>query len=488
MSDRVALLIGNSDYPKSAALKNPTNDAKDLAKKLRLFGFATTTVTDGTKREMETALDSFKKRLDKAKVGLMFFAGHGFQGKGENYLVAVDSKTTGEIEARNSSLSLNLVIETMEDTATDTNIIILDACRNNPFERAWARSLTSRGLAPVYAPKGTLIAYATSPGQTASDGDGRNGAYTASLLQHLDAVDCSIETMFKRVRNTLSASTSGKQISWEHTSLAKEFYFNRSVGVRIDLYDSTALRDKFFELDLKKSSHRAVEGLRVRDWYTQNPALDEFTESKMARAGTDSLFVVGRNIYQAACGGSRSAHRFLNDFHATASRLPMDKSRALLDGMLFEVFFDSKGELREETKIDHFEELFALQQYASLSESFKFISECLIPYSHRLHLLPGRDREVSVDITTRQKGDDIFVEGVLLGGSNIFWVKGFDDDEGDLDDERPLMRSVSRLDFEKELAHALLLPTRLLKVSYPIRPDVPRKFKVPYHWTIETKH
>ena len=99
----------------------------------------------------------------------------------------------------------------MEDTGTDTNIIILDACRNNPFERAWTRSLVSRGLAPVYAPKGTLIAYATSPGQTASDGDGRNGAYTASLLQHLDAVDCSIETMFKRVRNTLSATTDGKQ-------------------------------------------------------------------------------------------------------------------------------------------------------------------------------------------------------------------------------------------------------------------------------------
>jgi len=123
MSDRVALVIGNSAYPKSAGLRNPTNDAKDLAKKLRLFGFTTTTVVDGTKEEMETALEAFKRRLDKAKVGLLFFAGHGFQGKSENYLVAVDSKTAGEIEARNSFLSSNLVIETMEDTPTDTNII-----------------------------------------------------------------------------------------------------------------------------------------------------------------------------------------------------------------------------------------------------------------------------------------------------------------------------------------------------------------------------
>lgn len=487
MSDRVALLIGNGAYPNGSALKNPTNDARDLAKKLRLFGFTTATVTDGTKAEMETALETFKKRLTTAKVGLLFFAGHGFQGKGENYLVAVDSKTTGEIEARNSSLSLNLVIETMEDTPTDTNIIILDACRNNPFERAWTRNLVSRGLAPVYAPKGTLIAYATSPGQTASDGEGKNGAYTASLLQHLDAVDCSIETMFKRVRNTLSAATNGKQISWEHTSLAREFYFNRSVGVRIDLYDSTALRDKFFELDLKKASHRAINGLRVRDWYTQNPALDEFTEAKMARASTDSLFVVGRNIYQAACGGSRSAHRFLRDYHVIASKLSTDKSRALLDGMLFEVFFDSKGDLRREMKNDRFDELFALQQYGALSESFTFISECLIPYSHRFHLLPGRDREVSVDVTTRQKEDEVFIEGVLLGGSNILWVKDMDDEEIEMDQEGLLMRSVLRSDWEKELAHALSLPDRLLRVSYPKRPDVPKKLKLPYHWTVEVK-
>ncbi len=176
MSERVALLIGNSAYPNGSALKNPTNDARDLAKRLRRFGFTVSTVTDGTKIQMESALEAFEKRLKTAKVGLMFFAGHGFQSKGENYLVAVDAKASSETQARNSSLSLKLVIETMEDTNTATNIIILDACRDNPFDRAWTRSLTSRGLAPVYAPKGTLIAYGTSPGQTASDGPGQNGA------------------------------------------------------------------------------------------------------------------------------------------------------------------------------------------------------------------------------------------------------------------------------------------------------------------------
>jgi hypothetical protein len=487
MSERVALLIGNSAYPNGSALKNPTNDARDLAKQLKRFGFTVSTVTDGTKLQMETALETFEKRLKNAKVGLMFFAGHGFQSKGENYLVAVDAKASSETQARNSSLSLKLVIETMEDTNTATNIIILDACRDNPFDRAWTRSLTSRGLAPVYAPKGTLIAYATSPGQTASDGSGQNGAYTASLLQHINAVDCSIEMMFKRVRNTLSAITEGNQVSWEHTSLSKEFYFNRSIGVRIDLYDVTALRDKFFELDNKKSSHQAIEGLRVRDWYTQNPALEAFSEAKMAKASTDSLFVVGRNIYQAACGGSRRAHRFIDEFATTASALPTDKARALLDGMLFEVFFDSKGELREEMKTDSFEELFNLQQFATLAESFAFISECLIPYSDRFHFLPGRNREVSVDVVTKQKGEHTVVEGVLLGGNNILWIKGLDDDEIDLDDDKLMRRTVTRKEWEQELATGLLIPSRLLKVSYPKGPDIPKTLKVPYRWTVEVK-
>ncbi|MGA2569370.1 MAG: caspase family protein [Terracidiphilus sp.] len=484
MSDRAALIIGNSAYPKGSALRNPANDARDLAKALKRFGFATSVVTDGTIEEMENSLASFKKRLNSAKVGLLFFAGHGIQMKGENYLIAIDTKTSDEAAARHSSLPLNQVIETMEETPTETNIIILDACRNNPFERAWARSMIPRGLAPVYAPKGTLIAYATSPGQVAFDGDGENGAYTAALLQHLDAVDCSIETMLKRVRNTLSASTSGKQISWEHTSLSGEFYFNRSVGVRIDLYDDTALRDKFFVLDRKKASHRVIEGLKSHDWYTQNPALDAFTDAQMARAKADSLFVVGRNVYQAACGGSRSAYRFIEHFASLASGLPSEKWRALLDGMLFEVFFDSHGEIRKELKNDRFEEVFRLQQFPSLAGSFDFISECVIPFSDRFHVQPGRNREVALDVVTRSTANDAIVEEVLLGGKNIFWVKGYDWEEAD-SDETSAMRSKARKDFEQELATGLTLPVHLLKASYPKLPNVPGSLKVPWGWTVE---
>ena len=176
---------------------------------------------------MDEALKDFASELSGAEVGLFFFAGHAMQISGENFLTAIDTDFDSETDAKYSSLRLNKVIEVLEKGDNATSVIILDACRNNPYERRW-RGGEHLGLAPVYAPKGTIIAYATSPGQTASDGDNKNGAFTSVLLTHIDNQNLTIEDLFKRVRNTLSAMTSGKQTSWEHTSLMGDFFFNPS--------------------------------------------------------------------------------------------------------------------------------------------------------------------------------------------------------------------------------------------------------------------
>jgi hypothetical protein len=167
----------------------------------------------------------------------------------------------------------------------------------------------------------------------ASDGAGRNGAYTAALLQHISTPDCSIENMFKRVRNTLSAATAGKQISWEHTSLAGEFFFNLSLGVRIDLYSEKALSDKLFVLDDAKASHRIIRALKSLTWPTQNSAISEFTAAKANNASTDSLFVLGRNVYQAACGGSNGARGYIDGFIDRTQGMDEMKRKAILDGV-----------------------------------------------------------------------------------------------------------------------------------------------------------
>lgn len=485
MSRRLtALVIGNGAYEDAGELENPSNDADDMTTQLEACGFTVIKRTDCSKLEMDRALRDFKRTLPDNDVALFFYAGHGMQIEGENYLAAIDLDAADEVEAKHSSLSLNLVIEIMAKEKNSTNIIILDACRNNPFERAWSRSAKTRGLASVYAPKGTLIAFATSPGQVASDGKGRNGDYTAALLQHMATPDCSIENMFKRVRNTLSAATHAKQISWEHTSLSDEFFFNLSLGTRIDEYSETALSDSLFVLDEDKASHRVIRALKSHDWYAQNPAVSDFTTRVANGASGNSLFVAGRNIYQAACGGSRMAASYIGDFVSRTSGLKPEKRKALLDGMLFEVFYDSKARLRKSFKLSEFHTLFALQLHKELASSFDFIAECLLPDVRRFYSLPGRQHPVVVDVVTTPgvMANHHILESLHCGGCSILWLE--DPDYAPEPGEPPSSEKLSLFKFEERVAEQMVVPTHLLAINYQsLSKTGHERIHFPYGWT-----
>jgi len=191
---------------------------------------------------MEEALVQFGEALASSSVGLVFFAGHAFQIEGKNYLAGVDTRTAVEQSVKYSALDLDYVLDIMKGAASPTNFVILDACRNNPFAGR-PRSVASNELASVYAPKGTLVAYSTSPGQTSLDGTGRNGPYTEALLQHIATPNLLVETMFKRVRSTLEGLTNGRQTSWEHTSLTGDFRFRPSVRPTVHGYGPAAIAD-----------------------------------------------------------------------------------------------------------------------------------------------------------------------------------------------------------------------------------------------------
>lgn len=480
-----ALVIGNAAYPAPGDLPNPVNDATDIAEKLRHFGFSVIEKSDCTQRQMDQAVRDFKATLAANDVALFFFAGHGMQIEGENYLAPIDVYASDELEAKHSSLALNKVIETMEKGANATSIIVLDACRNNPFARAWTRSAKSRGLAPIYAPRGTLIAHATSPGQVASDGKGRNGAYTDALLKHLATPDCTIENMFKRVRNTLSAATGGKQISWEHTSLADEFFFNLSLGVRIDAYSDTALADSLFVLDESKTSHKVIRGLKSHNWPTQNSAIGGFTVAHAGKASENSLFVLGRNLYQAACGGSHSAATYITDFPSRTSELDPAKRKALLDGMLFEVFYDPKAKLRKKFKMDQFQELFALEQHRELAESFQFIAECLLPEIGRFYAIPGKNQQVVVDVVTKAGANlvDQILMSVHCAGEDILWLE--DDDYKPEPGKIPMREKLTLAKFEKKLAQEMVVASHLLTVNYQsFKKSDSERVHFPDGWTV----
>jgi Caspase domain len=219
---RVALVIGNSAYP-TAPLKNPINDAQDMAQALRGLGFDVIYRENLNQSDMKRAIREFGAKIRTGGVGLFYYAGHGVAVKGINYLVPVDAQVESEEEVEYECVDAGFVLAQMDSAGNRLNIVILDACRNNPFARSFRA--TSRGLAQMDAPSGTLIAYATAPGSVASDGNGRNGLYTQELLKYIRMPNLGIEEVFKRVRISVRTLTQLKQTPWESSSLTGDFYF-----------------------------------------------------------------------------------------------------------------------------------------------------------------------------------------------------------------------------------------------------------------------
>lgn len=222
---RVALVIGNSRY-RDAPLRNPVNDAQDIAALLRRVGFDVILETDADLRTMERSIDAFYNELQGTEgIGFFYYAGHGIQMRGHNYLVPVDATLTNESDTKYECVDAGVVLGKMEDAGNGANVVVLDACRNNPFAASF-RSL-NRGLARIDAPAGSILAYATAPGSVAADGTGRNGTYTRNLLQFLAIPGITIEEVLKRVRVNVMKETGGKQIPWESSSLTGYLYIGK---------------------------------------------------------------------------------------------------------------------------------------------------------------------------------------------------------------------------------------------------------------------
>lgn len=287
---RVAVVIGNAAYA-VGPLANPGKDATAMAALLREMGFQVVLAQDAAKDRMQAALDEAQKLLQGQQgIGLFYYAGHGLQLDWRNYLLPVDATLRRAADVPAQALDVQAVLECFKGAGTAMNILVLDACRDNPF----GQTVSAKGLAPLDAPPGTFFAYATAPGNVAEDGTAQdgNGLYTRFLLQELKRPEARIEDVFKRVRLQVRQASGGRQIPWESTSLEQDFVF--ATGQRSEA--ATGLRRER-EFDAEKAEwDRVKDSTKPEDIYN---FLQRYPNGRIAEIAQLRLDQLSRPVVQA---------------------------------------------------------------------------------------------------------------------------------------------------------------------------------------------
>ena len=283
---RVALIIGNSAYAGNMALVNPANDAKAMADVLKRLGFTVIELRNGNKAQMTAAIAQVSNSLKgKQGVGMLYYAGHGLQLDWRNYMVPVDANLKTAADVAHQTIDLSSVVDIFKAAGNRMNIVVLDACRDNPFG---GNTSSAKGLAQLDAPPSTFLAYATAPGNVAEDGDVKsgNGLYTQFLLQELKRPTAKIEDVFKRVRLNVRKQSNGRQIPWESTSLEDDFFFND--GVKYTIKPEDLERMAASTMASMGEKDRVVEAARLAE-FQRVAALSKAPDPKLNKEQAKEL-------------------------------------------------------------------------------------------------------------------------------------------------------------------------------------------------------
>ena len=353
----IAYVIGNNDYFEGAQLKCAVNDASEIAKIFRRLGYEVREELNIKSEDCSRILTDFENQIKDYDASIFYYAGHGFEPEGENYLIPIDYQIppVNKHDANRNCLRLTEILEILKKKSGKVNIVIIDACRKT-FDRGVASS-----FAQVQAPRGTLIAFSTSPNEGAKDGNGRDGhsVYTSALLQYIGRETLSVESLFKKVRKTVYNLTNGTQTPWEHTSLIGDFFFNTGqLAYSVEIpYDEVVVKDSLF--DGGDVFGNLILELHSCDWNRQNPAMEKIRRIPASDLNKNQQFILGRNLYQA-------------------------------NGYAWEKH--------------NFDRVFFLRKNPIFAKSFAFIRDVLQPYKEQLFYIPTiHDEPIDIDITVEEK-------------------------------------------------------------------------------------
>ncbi len=487
MAKQLALCIGNNDYQYSclSKLNCAVNDAKAIAERLKTRGFDVIEYSDLNRNEMHEAIDDFEEKLTKYEVGLFYYAGHGFECSGYNLLMPVDTDGTDRAYRDWMALKLDTVINALEGknkpNELKIKIIILDACRQDPD----GRGIYQLGFAPIFAPVGTIIAFSTSPGQNAKERDG-HGLYTQALLQSIDIPRIPIENMFKHVREKLAAETSGQQISWEHTSLMGNYFFNED---RIDSfvkYDSAAFKDGEYYFTGENEIGLIVSNLKSYNWHVQNPAISQINNLTFDEVSANDLFVLGRNIYQAAVGGAWKVRQFIDNF-ALASNIPLSVKIHILNGMAYEIYFNSNGQLRGNFKSEYYINILKLLEKENFQGSKNFIADQISTIKEAIIFIPGSEERIEMHLNcySEEQYDEglvFLIKSIYYHGRNILF-----DSDGLQVENFYWYQSHNQAALRSIIAERIVAPPDMLTLTFNVEVDTNSQFALPDSFCLRYK-
>lgn len=421
MSDTFALIIGNNSYFEPFNLNNAIFDAQAIKNVFVNLGYDVVEYYDVDIAHIVEVLRVIKEKIKNYKHFILYYAGHGMECRGINYLPAIDCQLqfADEYSLSHQSIGLNEIMKILNENTENVNIVILDACRQEINERG----VVGNSFAPINAPKGTLIAFATSPKMKAKD-DGIDGhsLYTGALLKYIGSERLSVETLFKKVRQTVALLSKGTQVPWEHTSLIGDFYFNKGqmVVAKNLPYAENVIKDRLYnQLD---EFGLLIEELASANWYRQNAAFPKII-AMIPNFDANQKFILGRNLYQASANPFNVANYFEslgNNLHRYSENYGVNH---ILNGILFEIYFDSNGDFRDVLKAEDLDSVLLLRKDHRFIKSFEFIREALSSYSDRLLYLPSDDDTpigINIEMDLHKSNEDKqYITKISVGDYNV---------------------------------------------------------------------
>ena len=425
----LSVVIGNNSYFKPDALANAINDARAMENVFIRLGYAVLPGYDCHNEDYENILRTLDQDLKNFDASIFYYAGHGFQEGGENYLPSIDCQISfaDKYSLSHNSIMLSDLLDIYRKHSHKTHIVILDACRQRP-----SRGGGGDSFAPVNAPKGTIIAFSTSPNCPAMDSSGgEHSVYTQALLSYIGRERLMVEDLFKKVRRTVAQWTHETQIPWEHTSLIGDFCFNSGqmiVAPQIPYRDDVV---KDSEYDEQGQIADFIRDIKILDYNRQNHAIDRLWAMRPDYLDKNQQFIFGRNLLQSS-DMSFSAQRFMNSLATNLRKYSMpDGDNHVLNGILFEIYFDSHGEFRSAQikRNSYFDVVMSLRVRDEFSKSFGFIRAAIYPYRDDLiYLIPEDNAKLDVDILLKEEvkkdglgNDEVFsvISAVTINGISI---------------------------------------------------------------------